>query len=495
MLINKIKHFLKQPWQLAAIIVLVSFFSLTAWRIFNLSIVHDEALSLELFSYLPLLDIVDPLKTGDGNMMANNHVLNTVLMKLGRSIFGYQEYAVRLAAWLATIIYLLSVYLISRLIANKKLALAFIILMCSNPFVLDFLALARGYGLAVALMLLSCYYLFSFKAQEAQAHKILLSFLAAALAVLANFVMSYFFASLFVVWFIRLFSSYQRPIGLVASRLFLSSLPSVIVVYVFAWPQINYMASHGTQYLFFGGTAGLWLNTVASLISATLYHGNYNTGLNVLLALEVLLVLIIAIFWSLRLIKQARLSRPGHQMFFYAVILLFTNALLVVINHSLTKALFPIDRAALWLLVLFYLMFASMMVSIWTETADKKVVWFCAIIVFLALTHLVGVMKPNRTYVWPYCQDAQRVYRTIIETINAPTKLVTSWELMPSFFFYFNKFDSKNLHYIITDTNRKPQAGSDIYLLLSTDYDVIKRYQLNIVRDKSTDSITYAVKP
>ncbi len=85
---------------------------------------------------------------------ANNHVLNSALMRLFTSVFGLSHLTVRLPALLGAAIYIGGCVFICTWI-HRSIGVRLLLFICLvyNPFVFDFLVAARGYGLASAFLL------------------------------------------------------------------------------------------------------------------------------------------------------------------------------------------------------------------------------------------------------------------------------------------------------------------------------------------------------
>ncbi len=84
---------------------------------------------------------------------ANNHVLNSLLMRLFTSVFGLSHLTVRAPALIGAVIYIFAAYFLCLLITRDRL-LEWPLFVCFvfNPLVLDYLVAARGYGLAMAFL-------------------------------------------------------------------------------------------------------------------------------------------------------------------------------------------------------------------------------------------------------------------------------------------------------------------------------------------------------
>jgi len=85
---------------------------------------------------------------------ANNHVLNSMLMRLAVALFGVSHLTLRAPALLGAAIYLGSAVVLVRAVAGRPVErLALFACLAGNPFVLDFLVAARGYSLALGFLL------------------------------------------------------------------------------------------------------------------------------------------------------------------------------------------------------------------------------------------------------------------------------------------------------------------------------------------------------
>ncbi len=85
---------------------------------------------------------------------ADNHVLNTMLIRLFTSIFGTYHLTVRLPALLGAALYISASWLAVTAIASRtRLRWPLLVCLVYNPFVFDYLVAARGYSLALGCFL------------------------------------------------------------------------------------------------------------------------------------------------------------------------------------------------------------------------------------------------------------------------------------------------------------------------------------------------------
>jgi len=86
--------------------------------------------------------------------VSDNHVLNSILMRLTTTVFGVSNLTARLPAVLGAMIYIGSALSLCLLLARGQLLeLLLFICLVFNPLILDYLVAARGYSLAIGLFL------------------------------------------------------------------------------------------------------------------------------------------------------------------------------------------------------------------------------------------------------------------------------------------------------------------------------------------------------
>ena len=115
-------------------------------------ITYDEAFTYTYFATRPLYIILSD------HSYPNNHVLNTILIKLFTSIVGVGNITIRLPAFVAGVACMPLFYLFVRHMFNRYIALVALALVASSPRLIEYSALGRGYAitwlcLIVALLL------------------------------------------------------------------------------------------------------------------------------------------------------------------------------------------------------------------------------------------------------------------------------------------------------------------------------------------------------
>ena len=301
---------------------------------------HDESLSFAIFNW-------DPRWWGT----ANNHLLNTFLMQCFSASFGNSELVLRLPNLLAHGIYLICVLLLLRRLEHPLLRIAGFVLLNLNPFLLDFFFLARGYGLALAFLILSLYLLtraYEEKQQQGFPRYLYLAVAAGALAVLANFAFLNYYLPLLLAsaWLLLSDASLRR-----FSRGHLSQAVALFSAGGFFLALVLYkiIRLQRSGQLYFGGHEGFVSDTVGSLVRCSLYSGSSTATTETVLS-----TILSCLFAGLLLLSLSlcflRREVPLCTLF---SLILASAVTLPILQHHLVSALFPIERAALYYLPLY----------------------------------------------------------------------------------------------------------------------------------------------
>lgn len=140
--------------------LLAVLFSTNVYRAATQSIAHDEGV---IFEWLLSGSWSQVLTVEHGN----HHVLSDLACKLMLNLFGVSAFAYRIPALLGGLLYFYAVFGISALLFGEGflffLSVAFLSL---NPFVLDYLCCARGYGPALGFFMYALYYVARFLAEQ-----------------------------------------------------------------------------------------------------------------------------------------------------------------------------------------------------------------------------------------------------------------------------------------------------------------------------------------
>ena len=209
----------------------IAFGAFVITRAVRLSLTYDEAASYIRYVAPHRFPDFDggPLAVFNFEV-ATNHFLATVLTKLVAALTGPSELALRVPALAG---YALYVWFSARLLqhhTSRIVAIAGLLLLNLNPYLLDFFGLSRGYGLSIGFMMGALYFLFT--------NQLPRMFVFATAAVLANFSMLNIYVGLVLLALGSRTQSHggttARPAARARSALLLFPVAAVFAALVFS---------------------------------------------------------------------------------------------------------------------------------------------------------------------------------------------------------------------------------------------------------------------
>ncbi len=467
-----------ENWLIGAIVAAFCLYiMLRAWL---LPMTVDE--SATAINHVPRL-VFDTL-TYQKEANPNNHILNTILIKIFTGIFGWHHFVVRLPVLLGGFLYAwASVKLVRKLSDQTWVRVFTLVMLFGNLFLLEFFSLARGYGLAIGLMTCAMWYAWRFlESNERKAMR--WSFLFAGLAVYANFTLLIFFAP-FVV--LLLLISWQLNPSF--SQFWQQSKPSLTMLGVFLllWVTPLKRLSKDSE-LVHWDAQGTYFDAMKQSVRAATHANPYlgdETALTFtwLLMLGVLAIAVIA-FW--RWWKQGfRFSRDPH---IFLVFMLLGAAVTNIAQVYFTQTPFLQSRLALFYWPLFALTLGAAAVWVSGRFGAKKVWIFMAPL--LALTFINTVRTANLRYSYEWISDSDTF--TILEYLKKaheaegrkePFLLDADWFMQNSFVFHLDKDRSGYVKYVKLvpyHGRQAPKLDSDFYYAINFDTvkDVIDAYEI-----------------
>ena len=325
---------------LAAVALGALFFAYTAIRSVRVPLTYDEAFTANVWIARGPLAIL----TFDGPGPANNHLLNTLLSGVCQAAFGRVPFALRLPNLIAHAVFLVASWSLLSRVGGKGVALAGFALLNGNPLLLEIFGLARGYGLALGFVgpALLC----AVRAlevaeipvrQEAACYALLVC------GVLAQLIVFDVFAAVAVTFAVfRIVRLARAPAEGRLRRVARESVPVVaasLFLLATAMPILLRMRRAGELYA--GGTAGLWHDTVGSVVRISLL------GLSPSLVRAALAAVGIGLA-ALTALAAFRLARPGTgaRVFLALFSVLVTLCATVQVQHVFFGARFPENRIA-----------------------------------------------------------------------------------------------------------------------------------------------------
>lgn len=428
------------------------------------SFTHDESYTYTHYVHQGFMDIIS-YKTP----YTNNHILNTVFMKYSEVFFGSLELSLRLPNILAFIIYsVFSILLLYKYI--PKLIFPFYLLMVLNPHLLDFFALARGYGLSFAFLMMSFYYLSLYFTSKQNKYLILFN-VGAFLAVMSNFsLLNYYVAALIVHNMVSYIMSkidpQENPYHFYQQNKIniLSVLLSGMVLYE-PLRRISKMSL-----LDFGGKNGFMEDTVGTAIYSFFYDMNvtpfYETILKGLILLIVGLILAIA----LKAIIQRNINFLKSNISLVLInSILLAIVVITIVQHLVLGNDYYIHRFALF----FYPLFILNVVFLLNYSVQSFKITGISCSYSLASLALLNIyINHNITSYkdWKIdCDVKTMMQKLILEHEKSPSKQIRlgiNWLFEPSTNFYRYTWNLKWLN----PTHRRGVNKNDDYLyVLKTD--------------------------
>ncbi len=465
---------------------LFSIFNYCVIRAIFLSITHDEAITVIYHAQASLRDIF----YFNGSILANNHLLNTVMVKFLSALFGFNEFVVRLPALLGAALYLSGVYVFSwRLFAfNQLYRFSLVFLLVANPFLVDFLSLSRGYSLALGFFMWGLCFVVDFLQEENIMQKrkklFITSFLFGS-SVLSNLVFLNIFlaflVTLLVVFVLKYKEQKKYVYENVMANYLLPIMPSILfILIIFTFPVLKMARANE---LYFGGVNGFWGDTINSLVKSFFYNVNYSFfgQIQVKFGLFVFIGLFAVILYYVvfRLKKEIKIE--------YLVVILFSvfTWLSIEFQFMLLGTKYVVGRAALFFLVFGYILIV-ILASIAKENSLKcsNVINICCfILVVVFFVHFLNTLNYYKTYTWSYdsnSKDAMLYIKKIVDRGYKVGSIGASKEYWPSLNFYKFKYDLNEINLV---GRSGPDGKHDVYYLTLRDLPIIKKYNKKNIRE------------
>ncbi len=385
----------------------------------------------------------------------DNHILNTLFVKLFVSLFGLNQVVIRLPNLLSFVVYAIAVFRINKT-ALKENSIWFIptsLLFVGYPYLLDFFGLCRGYGMATALTTLSVSYLLS-GFLSAKNRDMWFSYSISILASYANFSLLIFLvANTIITWFYFYLKSSGHLKQLIR--------PTVIIAITF----LLYLA--------------LIANPIFKIANANrfMYLPSYNmfTGTTIsFVILCILVVYFICIF--------IRLKKDEFKISFVKILIFVPSSLVLltifvaIIQCILLKTPSPRGRTALFFFPLIMTSFVCLLALV--PIIKRKIIfYFIAFLISSSCVFNVAYTYSLKyTIQWRYDENTFDVLN-YLEAKKQPDDTIilkTDWHFFPSFYFYsyIGKTPWLTLRYY--DKNIEINTDAEYYYVFSKSYKTLE---------------------
>lgn len=354
-------------------------------RAFALEITVDEGTTYNLVR-VPLIKVL--LTT------ANTHWLNTFCVWL-ISFFTWEIEYWRLPNVVAFLFYARFSFLILKQYSASVFYFGIAILLC-NPYFIDFFSLARGYGLALAFLLGSIYYLErSFLSNKN------LDWLAAvslgAFAVLSNYTLLFYFVAIGLL-FLFITYSLKNHFKYVLYFFISSSVLAVLVNLYF----IKFLGND----LIAGSNGQIYSTTIQSQFSSFLSIDLSNSILFFVSLLFFILIIACGTFFFYRKKLDVKVQ------------VIFIVTILLILSH-LFGVLYPVNRTALFYGILLSLFIIKLLNKIfhYLNGFAKSTISVC--LVLLIWYNFLLSFNLKRTIEWPDLHETKLVLMDIEKDVIA----------------------------------------------------------------------------
>lgn len=454
---------MKKDWLLTIITILpgilLAAYILT--RIFTVSMTIDEPKTCLLYARYDVVSIMSNL-----NPDPNNHIFHTLLVKLFAGIFGLHQWSVRLPNLIGFVLFYTSgVALFKKLTANKWLLLAAILLFFTNPYLLDFFGLARGYGLSIGLLLTSIYFTVRFIEKNKS------SFLTASLSfgILATYtqfpLLNYFLALLCFLGFYFLFIQKQ------SLRNWFIPVAATLILGALLYLPLKQLITHNAVPVW--GTNNFIKDTAYSLLISL----RYNHSIAFITSLQTLFILLLVgigggiagLFFF-----RNRLSPLQYYALLFFSIALLLPVLFMVLQNKLLGTAYLLTRTALflWPLCLLFIIATLLLIAPGHKWSMALLVLIC----IAGLNHFLRCANFTKTFEWTFNSSEKKVIRYLEKVHNrtqAPISLNCHWNFYPSLDFYKESFGLDWLEILPYHENTHTNNAAEYYFTYTTEAPLI----------------------
>jgi len=442
---------------------------------------------------------------------SNNHLLNSLLVRLSTSLFGLSPITARLPALLGAALYVAAaLYLTSLITSGRVLRWALFVCLVYNPFVFDFFVAARGYSMGAAFLIwalaipAAALTARSDGADHSLLRASIASSLCAALSFAAN--LAFAFADGAVLLAILLWIALVRRPAFGARLVLALILPGLAAAALLCGPVLY---GYPKTQLFFGATS--LHQTLTSLVGPSLYELNPRLlGLRLAAALAsrrhillpslgALVLCQLVLLWRDR--PALRSAQPAWQLHLAAVAAGSAFAALGLhwALFRFSGLLLPRDRTGMYLVVLTTIAVGAVA----SLQAPSRAGRIChrALTCTLAAMAIYFLLCLRLTYFreWRYGSEANQAYSVVAEYSGklAITDVPAYWFYAGSLNFYRQASHNRSIGEFVSVGARQPYPeGKRAYVLYYPEARAfIEKNRLSIVYHGTLSDVVVALRP
>lgn len=410
-------------------------------RAYLLPATHDEVQTSLTFAQMPVWRILYYT-----HPIPNNHILNTLLVKLCQTIGGINALTIRLPNLFFYWLYFLSACIFARVCSlDWRIKIFAFSAFLLNPYLLDFFSLARGYALSIDFMLAACLSAY-FWLQTGHKRWWIIAIVLSCLSVYSNFTSLHFYMPFFALLGYSAWERLPSPRRLPDVLPYWKPLVSGgIVLGMFSIiPLLKITLTHQLR---FWETTGFYKDTLGTLVTMSLYGKSYlftpEFTAQFVAALTALLICFmgIALVWN---VWQKRLVLMSDSFTFFFCLLL-GSILVPCIQFWLLKTPLPTTRTAL-----FYYPLLVLPTIFFLEKIRLRFRWSVNLVA-IPLTvfvwfHFANSANMRYCMEWEYDANTKIILRYLEKEYlyskrREPITLESSWWFHPSLTFHIQSSD------------------------------------------------------
>jgi len=466
--------YMKRINQYGFIAIMVTILTLLIIKALTLPVVNDETPTAVNYFHYHIWEIM--MYTDN---WPNNHILNTLFVKLFLFLFGNSQLVIRLPNLLFFIVYGFAIFRINKTILkiDSVFFLPAALFFVSNPYMLDFFGLCRGYGMASALATLSVSFLITGFERSKDKH-IWIAFLASILASYANFTLLLFWSGTSAM---MLF--YFAKSGVTMKKILrpLTIMFSITVLYLalIANPMIK---MHSTNEFQYWSSKGFYWDTIIPFIeySRSGSHLILNPTSHLISAFIFITILVNCIFILKRFRGTKYNSAALKQPVFVVTVLLLTTVGINILQCLLLKTPNLHKRTALFLYPLFLIDFVAFL-GLWRAARARSAQIFIACCFsFICIFHIADRFRINWVRDWWHDSDTLEVMEYLkAENSDKLVSLKTTWFCYNSFYYYVKTGKAPWLDLKDYDKSIELNTNAEYYYVFSNDEKTLEsRFEL-----------------
>lgn len=443
--------------------------------------------------------------------LSDNHVLNSLLMRLVTTVFGVSDLTARLPAVLGAFIYIGSAVCLVLLMCQERLlrCLVFICLVY-NPLVLDYLVAARGYSLATGLLLVAIALIASIvmrPGSEAETNifeKVAWLSVLLALSCAANF--SFAIANgttltVFVLWAAR--HRVIRDQGYTRLAAF-SYLPGIIAGFLICgsvllnWPKGElYFGSKHLSEMWSGFASGSFDELNPNMLNPLVLSWLAHTRGVLAFATPIVVAFLLAL---MEITRRRMPNQKANAVADFVRLIVIVSGITLLLHWLAFKSFhlpLPKDRTGLFFIPLWTLALSGPL-AFRSRFGIKDAAQYCGIgFLVLVAFYFIGCLRLGYFKEWRFDSDTKQLY-WIMEGLRdrcGITKFGTDWRYHLPLNFYREVYDNTSLREFSGSSSGELPADRDAYaLFLPTSEDFIRQQRLNVIYHNDVSDAAVAIR-